>query len=159
MQVTIREIIVAHAKLVRMYREVFPHLRDNLKVGRGIDLRQQNDLERGVAGMTSAVRTAGCLKVSSLNNTSLYPYTGNEWFRTVHDMVHILYGLGFTPGEEKQVHDHLWVYLRNTAAWWDLPTDQQAVVAAVYRADTYGQTEYERRNGCFPADQGAFTIK
>lgn len=168
MKPNIREIVAAHSLLVRMYIEAFKTLKANLAAGLNIELRHDTpstcaaepyDVALGVDAMAQAVRAGGVLKVSNLHNSTLYERGGNEWFRTVHDMVHLLYGLGFSPNDEDKVHRFLWRYLSATQAWWSLSDDQKLVVAAVYQADTYAQTKYERRTGSFPEDQGAFVIK
>lgn len=167
MKPSIREIIAAHSTLVQLYRQVFPLLKTNLKA-QGIVLDQDEpyvvpeepyNVGTGIEPMRHIVGKARLLKVSSLHDTTLYHSGGNAWFRTVHDMVHLLYSLGFTPDDEAKVHHFLWLYITAVPAWWALTEPQRRLVAAVYNADTYGQTAYERRKGSFPADQAAFVIK
>ena len=167
MKPSIREIVAAHSTLVKMYREAYPILRQCLGA-KGIHLnhgepkavgREPYDVAQGIEAMLASVTKSQTLLVSGLHNSTLYERGGNEWFRTVHDCVHLLYGLGFNPADEREVHRRLWQFLECTQAWHALGAPQKAVVGAVYYADTFGQTNYERRTGGFPEDQGAFTIK
>lgn len=167
MKPKVRTILGAHAALVEMYRAVFPLLTENLRAAHSIHLkhtaplavpREPYDIAEGIEYIRSQVRISGILNVSDLHDTTLYGRDGNAWFRTVHDAVHLLYGLGFTYRHEMQVHKHLWALLTQTSQWWGLDGPQQALVKAIYWADTFAQTKYERRTGRFPEDQGAFVI-
>lgn len=168
MQVNIREIVAAHSHLGGLYRQVFPQLRDCLKARHALHLSHSEpkivgaepyDVAAGIADMLQAVKASQVLKVSGLHDSTLYERDGNAWFRTVHDMVHLLYELGFTPAAELRVHDELWSFITTAAGWHSLSGRQALIAEAVYWADTTAQTLYEKRTGKFPVDQGAFVIQ
>ncbi|MNJ09299.1 hypothetical protein D3C77_34420 [compost metagenome] len=168
MQGTVCSIVAAHEKLAKMYREAIPRLTLNFRAKYGPTLtdwpgsvvdHEPYDISKGIGHMLQQVRASGVLRVSGLHDTSLYPDAGNVGFRYAHDLTHLLYELGFDEQSEHTVHHFLWLYIRATPTWFGLYPEQKQLVAQVYRADTTDQTNYERRHGHFPPDQGAFVIK
>lgn len=164
---TPREIVQAHVHLVAIYKELMPRLRMCIGPMRGVRLQTEPEVvmqepfaptPAGLAAMRERVVQHGYLPVSGLNNTTMYPEDGNAWFRTVHDLTHVLFDLGFTADEEIQVHTALWRFIETSVEWFALTERSQRVVRAVYNVDTYAQSAYFTRHGEFPADQGQFLL-
>lgn len=111
-----------------------------------------------VSVMRAKVVETGMLWVSSdfCDNTIYETASDNQWFRFVHDMGHILYGLAFDSAGEKQLHKNLWQWIETCPQYWALTAEQQRWVYAVYMADTQGQTDYFDLLGEFPPNQRAF---
>lgn len=160
------DITRATYHLACMYHRAAFKLQTALRY-KGIDIRhgcpkpyngEPYDPADGVQNMIDGVRCTGHLYTSDLHcdGTVYETRIDNIWFRFVHDMGHMLYGLDFTHEAEATLHLKLWNWLETQPQFHALTAKEQRWAWAVYTADTQGQTEYEQKHGKFPTDQRAF---
>lgn len=82
---------------------------------------------------------------------SIYGYSGNVWFRAMHDLGHLTYDMDTTYDDELTLAGILWQLVLvhiPSEFWYDC--------SAVYFADTIGQSMHADEYGYFPDDQVAF---
>lgn len=168
--VTEYKIEQAAADLVAMFIEVAPKLREQLfevwgtyiqNIGPVVLDCEPYDVELGIEDMRQKVQDAGALFVSGLHcETAVFGERGNQWFRHVHDLGHLIYDLGFDTASENRVHMRLWRYwLQETDTYEALSLARQSNAVSLYYCDTVGQTDYFEGTGEFPHDQFQFAVE
>lgn len=132
------------------------HASPRVVMSQPYDMANPNALEY----MLHDVKAYNRLEVSGLfSAATVYDSpSDNHAFRFLHDMGHLLYGLGFDYAGESALHPRLWSWIETVPMFWSLSKEEQRWCWAVYMADTRGQTDYYETHNVFPENQRAFVL-
>lgn len=149
-------ISTAALYLVRAYGMVVQKYKNTVPKFDGIKLCIRKDAPETMKGLLADVE-AGYLAVSpEHSDQSIYGQIGNMWFRWMHDMGHVATGLRMHhKGEVELARYQLADVILGLQAQ-GLPEKDVAFCAALYMADSAGQSDYLDVHGDFPVDQREF---
>lgn len=149
------QVTMAAQLLVEAYKKVAKELLRGMPAGctRIKEVRHYSEAPSTLDEMRGCIQgTGGVLLIAGEGcENSIYGRTGNLWFRAMHDLGHLTFGLHTTYKDEVALAGILWqlVLVHIPAEYWQDCTH-------VYYADTVGQSMHSDEYGYFPADQVAF---
>lgn len=149
------QVMMAAQLLAEAYKKVAKELLRGMPAGctRVKEVRRYSEAPSTLDEMRSCIAdNNGTLYVASEGcENSIYGHTGNLWFRAMHDLGHLTFGMRTTYNDEVALAGILWQLVAT-----HVPTEFLYDCNAVYLADTVGQSIHADLYGHFPDNQVEF---